>query len=458
MEGQELWSFQNALLFVILLVVLLVSVIYGSKFAMSIRAIKEDWGNYRCSPLIMPFAGWFGSNAKENFDFCMGKIFTHQSQSYFGSMAMLTTKFNGLLQMVFGSMNSLRNTVASLGGGINVVFQEFTERISMFFFKLRTSSIYLKALFMRMYALLFSVMYMGVSGITGMTSFTNTYLFSFLDTFCFPGNTMISVMREEKMVTIPIREVVLEDRLYPSMDRVTAHFQFYSRGQPMVQLGDIMVSTNHYVYYKGRRIRAGQHPDAISIGQWNSDESLYCLNTDTHHIPLSGYLFMDYDETPEGDEETMQIIEMQLNAGKADSIQYHGKEYGTALSPSTIIRTSSGSCPISDLRIGDTLSTGSTVAGIIRKKVTEYDTLEDGTEITLSTLYWDKQEQRWRRWVQRASDDMKKTREEKEFCSLVVVPNSQIELENGYYVRDYLEWCSPDAELVYSLKLETYSS
>ena len=37
-----------------------------------------------------------------------------------------------------------------------------------------------------------------------------------------------------------------------------------------------------------------------------------------------------------------------------------------------------------------------------------------------------------------------------EFVSLIVTPNSQIELENGIYVRDYMELCSPDTETYYS--------
>jgi hypothetical protein len=41
-----------------------------------------------------------------------------------------------------------------------------------------------------------------------------------------------------------------------------------------------------------------------------------------------------------------------------------------------------------------------------------------------------------------------------EMISLVVTPNSQIELENGLRVRDYMELCSPDAEMYYTQYLE----
>jgi hypothetical protein len=45
-------------------------------------------------------------------------------------------------------------------------------------------------------------------------------------------------------------------------------------------------------------------------------------------------------------------------------------------------------------------------------------------------------------------------KQEKEFVSFVVVPNSQLELEDGTRVRDYMELCSPDAETYYTAHLE----
>jgi hypothetical protein len=45
---------------------------------------------------------------------------------------------------------------------------------------------------------------MGLSGMTGMTSFTNTFLFSFLNVFCFPGETKIHIIGKGY---IPIKDV-----------------------------------------------------------------------------------------------------------------------------------------------------------------------------------------------------------------------------------------------------------
>jgi hypothetical protein len=454
MSEHELWLVSNAVFFIFFIILILFIIITVFSGVFNIKQVKDDWANKRCQPLIMPFASFFGFDAKENFNFCMGKIFGTHSSNYFGSLTTIFSKFSSVVQSIFNSINSIRNTIATLGGGINVIFQEFTERISNFFFKLRLSGIRLKTLFMRMYAILFSVMYMGLSGITGMTSFTNTFLFSFLDTFCFPGDTHITTINQDgSLQQKAIKDIQIGDTLHPGNISVTGTFKFYSKGQPMVQLGDVIVSTNHYLIYQGKPIKAVQHPHAIPIGSWNSDDYLYCLNTNTHTIPVSYFTFLDYDETPKADKITMNYIEQRLNATSSSTTtlkNYPFEEYGFGIGENTKIKTQRGLISAKDIQIGDELSTRSKVVGKIRKQVTEICELEPSVIITPSTLNWDSQQNKWIR----IGEQHQFTKKSYECISFVVVPNSQIELENDMIVRDYMELCSPDSEMYYSNCLE----
>jgi len=444
-EEHPLWAFNNALFFIILFVLIVIVIIFGINFLFDVKKIKKNWADYRCSPTIMPFAGLFGYNAKENLEFCMGKVFSTHSTPYMGSIGNMFSQSSNLLQMILGSIDSLRNNIATLGGGINVVFQEFTDRISNFFFRLRLSAIYIKALIGRMYAILFSVMYMGLSGITGMTSFTNTFLFSFLDTFCFPGETEIVVKDKGK---IPIKDIIIGDVLLPTNSKVTSTFRFFSKGQPMVRIGPVVVSTNHYVYHEGKLIMAGEHPQANHLGGWKSDDPLYCLNTHDNKIPIEYLTFLDYDETTEADDITMRFVEEKLNAKKAVN-EYHFTEYCPCLEENIGIKTIDGIKKAKDIKIGDKLVTGSEVVGVIRRKVNEISVLEDGTILSPSTLYWNQNS--WKR----VGTKYEIKKEVKELVSFVVVSNSQIELENGVRIRDYMELCSPDSEMYYSKQLES---
>jgi len=127
---------------------------------------------------------------------------------------------------------------------------------------------------------------------------------------------------------------------------------------------------------------------------------------------------------------------------------------GAAIAPSARIRLATGETKaVAELRRGDRLSTGSTVAGVIQKLVTETVTLE-GTEMTPTTLYWSPEGQ-WKRAgaAAREARAVGAVATPKVYYSCVVVPNSQIELESGLRIRDYLEWCSPDTEAPYRVAM-----
>ena len=450
----ELWGFSNALMFIIIIIIIIAIVMAGLSAKSKMENVKEDWSKYRCNPLFMPFSGLFGYNAKENFEFCMNTIFTNFSMPFLGSIGEMFQKFSIMLQSIFSSLNGLRNSIATMGGGINSIFQEFTDRISNFFFQLRLSAISIRTLFGRMYAVLFSVMYMGLSGMTGVSSFTNTFLFSFLDTFCFPGHTELHIKdnSDRGYDIVPIKDIKIGDVLLPGKSVVTATFQFYSKGQEMVQLGPVTVSTNHYVLHEGKYIMAGDHPHAIHIGGWNSNDLLYCVNTSDHHIPVSYLIFMDYDETSEGDKETLNFIDSRVNGlTKPTWKDYTYEDSCFAIDECQKIKTTSGLKQAKDIKVGDKLSTGCEVVGLIRREITEICTLPNGVELTPATLYWNPSANQWNRcgedytWV--------KTPTKKEWVSFVVVPHSQIELEDGTTVRDYMELCSPDAEQYYTQHL-----
>ncbi len=123
MIEHELWSFNNALFVFIFIIIFAFVLTFGITKIFDVRKIKNNWAEERCSPMIMPFASLFGYNTKENFEFCMGKIFNTHSMPFFGSIGTMFAYFTDLLHSIFDSISSLRNIIASLGGGINVVFQ-----------------------------------------------------------------------------------------------------------------------------------------------------------------------------------------------------------------------------------------------------------------------------------------------------------------------------------------------
>ena len=452
-ESAKLWDQLNAIAVLLCITIVLVGVWASSAMKNTFDDINANWDKHKCSPMIMPFAGFYGHNTADNFSGCMKDIFgdfTGEITSPFGSVL---TMFTEILGSFMSALDSLRLSFSTMGGGINVIFQEFTDRINNFYFQLRISAIRIKTLIGRMYAIMFSVMYMGLSGLTAAQSFGDTSLFSFLDTFCFPPETLVSV---ESKGLLKLEDVRIGDVLLPTRSIVTTKFHFSAKGQPMVQLPSlngsepITVSTNHYVWHGRKWILAKDHPAAIPLPPYDR-HSLLCLNTTDHCIPIGGHLFCDYDETTNADADTMAMIEERINA-KQHQQQQQSKENSPSFHPLTPIRLADGTYrPAHLLTTNMILSTGSRITGILHKQVTEYCHVFSNLTIGSATLVWNSTAETW----QRASTlyPVQTFQTPYVFIGLIVTPNSQIELQGNLFTRDYMELCSPDAETFYAEQL-----
>ena len=70
--------------------------------SVGIKKIEKDWPQYRCNPIVMPFASVFGHNTATNFTFCIQTMM----HNYMGSLTQpLTSNFN-----ILGNISSSINT------------------------------------------------------------------------------------------------------------------------------------------------------------------------------------------------------------------------------------------------------------------------------------------------------------------------------------------------------------
>ena len=61
----------------IIIVITFIALYLFNIFAVGIQRIKDNWPIYRCQPMIMPFASWFGHNTSKNFAYCIQNIQTN---------------------------------------------------------------------------------------------------------------------------------------------------------------------------------------------------------------------------------------------------------------------------------------------------------------------------------------------------------------------------------------------
>ncbi len=413
-----------------------------------IEEVKKNWPKYRCRPSVMPFASLYGHNTGENFQFCLSNMFGLEMGDALGPIFTILASMVSTLMTILQVANSIRIQLATLMGGIQTVFQNFTDRFKQLMATVQQSAYRMKLLMGRLYGTFFAMIYMGISGMTALTNFTDTVLFDFLDTFCFDPDTPVMIQGKGQ---VPVKDVQIGDVFAQTGSVVTSTFQFDADGQQMVELpGNILVSTNHYVYWLGKWVQAGDHPMATPKGPWRGgkEKPLICFNTSDHKIPIGQFVFLDYDETEQGDKETMEWIDLKLNGKHLPS--HRSYDYTNVVDKATFIKMKDGSLQsIQKIQLGDQISTGR-VVGVIQKQANRICELPQNEFVTPGLSYWQTNQ-----WV-RAGDSLpiQELDYPQTFYSLVVLGSATFETHRHTMMRDYVEVHSPDAEQFYSRSVE----
>jgi len=437
--------------FLITTLIFILALVASSKLT-DFQEVKNNWEKYRCRPDVMIMADYYGHDTSDNFNFCLKNGFDKRAKEAIGPFYSYLGKFVEILMTMLSSLNSIRMIFATIIGSATQIFSEFSGRIQALFYRFQMSAIRMKMLMGRVFATMYAIIFMGMSGIKATQNFGNTFLFKFLDTFCFDPDTQI-VLKSGKILAI--RDVKIGDVLQDGQ-RVTAAFTFAADGQSMVTFGEILVSTNHYILHNDTWILAEHHPDATPAAVWSggNERPLICLNTDTHTIPVGEYTFRDYDETSEGDVESMKMATDILNG--ITSLATNKTENKTpvnsemACHPQTNIKIKGGEfIPASLVTLGTELSHG-TVVGIVKKEC--HEVCEIGGEFfAAGTCLWSEEHGKW----MRAFELTKATKIIPSiYYSFVVSPSACIETSFNTVFRDYLEVHSKDLEEPYSLALD----
>jgi hypothetical protein len=442
----------------LIVTLIFIGALVGFSKIIDIQKVKDNWETYRCRPDVMIMADYYGHDSGENLGYCLKNGFDKRAREAIAPFYTYLGKFVEVLMTMLNSINSIRMIFATIIGSATQIFTEFSGRIQALFYRFQMAAIRMKMLMGRVFATMYAVIFMGMAGIKATQNFGNTFLFKFLDTFCFDPDTEIVL---QNGTSIPIKEVKVGDYLKGGQ-KVTAAFQFAADGQAMVSLQketepkvvslpEILVSTNHYIRHEGKWIEAKDHPDAVASADWSggNDRPLICLNTDTHTIPIGDYIFSDYDETSEGDEAAMKMATDILNgkaataAGKATPPQKGSSEM--ACGPKTLIKTVFGLVPADQITLGTVLSHG-TVVGLVKKECRSICRI-NGEAFAAGTCIWSPAHNRWLRAFQISKPAI--MIKPLVFYSFVVTPSATIETQSTVF-RDYVEVHSKDLEAPYS--------
>lgn len=436
-------------LWFLLLVVIAVGIFVAIEYGSNISSIQENWPEYRCQPHIMPFAGLFGHNINENFQFCIQQIIQENTKGIAGPFAQGMGGFTSVLMNLMKSANSFRTMLATLVGGVFKIISEFKARMTALMSRVKITASRMKAMMYRVYGTMFAVMYMGMSAQTGIANFGDSFIFKFIDTFCFPPEQPISLYDG---TVVPISTVKVGDILLNG-HRVETTYKFAADGQDMVILGNVTVSSNHFVRFDGKWRMAKDHPDARVLGPWRGglERPLICLTTHDHIIPIGSYIFADYDETNEGDAFTREWVGNSLNGKKQKILPHPNESYEVGSPSSTKVLTLKGYKALSTINLGDMITEKAKVVGIQVSETSDICRLPGDQLVAAGALLWSPLKGEWIRAY--TMYPIEKVLDPIETIALFVSPGAQYTLEGNYIVRDAMEVYSPDTKAAYAAAL-----
>ena len=432
-------------------IVLFITLSIGLVLALSAGYFKQIFSNFasfRCNPVMMPFAGLFGYNATENFQFCLGNILQGRLGETFAPLFSLLGTFGATLEMVINAALGLRKLFSNFLATVNGFIANVRDRIQMLMTEVRMSFLKLKELMGKVYGTMYAVIWMGTSGLAAAGNLADNDLVKFMMEFCFAPDTTVQL--EDGSYTT-MESLQIGSRLTPlssgHVPVVSSLFRFDGTKTPMVRIGDVVVSASHFVESDGNMVEATEHPDAIPLPAL---PQLCCLNVSGHRfrVGTKGLLAADYDEdeSPEVIQATQAVATKALNGSDDDAL---AKDYALGLSEDAEIRMADGSWkPLRRIAIGDVLAHSGVVMGVVQE-VCESVVASPVGPMAAAQLVFVKM--RWKRaasvWSAAPSSVLRHLITER--CNALEIRKDGALL----YIRDYREVALPEMEAAYAAKV-----
>jgi hypothetical protein len=275
----------------------------------------------------------------------------------------------GVVDGVLTKVGSIERGISGLLRGFQDFILNFISSFRLIGTRIRMSFIRIKDIFARVYGIFIAFAYTAISAITFGSNLVCNPLVVFLGTItgvdicCFAPDTGVRMADGSVRSIAAIR---IGDRLAGG-STVCSFYRFDGADTQMVRVAGVHVSANHYLWFEDSMIPAGDHPEAEAAEQL---PELICLGTTNNLIPIVSAVgttvYADYEESsdPAVIAEAQRVAEMTLNGYAGPVVP----DYSLGLDPTLLVLMDKGVWkPLASLEIGDVISGGDHVVGVIRE-------------------------------------------------------------------------------------------
>lgn len=282
----------------------------------NIQRIKENWPVYRCQPLVMPFASLFGHNTAKNFAFCIQTM-----QKGFMDDLLKPVNFNvGILSDVTNKlsvdMNYARNLMAYFRLTAIDMFKNIFSSMFNMMVEIQRILIVTKDTVGKMVGNMTALLHIVNGSLMTMDSAWNGPPGGLIRAICFHPDTTLELLNGElvKIKDAPLNGLMenntrilsimhlsnLDENgdLIEKMYRIKRKRMFTNKdiNNKNGYRDDIIVSGTHLIY--DPTIKNFIKAKDCSYAELTNIkcETLTCLITSNHTIPIGGWIFHDWED------------------------------------------------------------------------------------------------------------------------------------------------------------------
>lgn len=266
----------------------------------SVQDINKNWTQYRCNPMVMPFAGMLGHNSSDNFTYCIQNMqktyssYLMQPMNY--NMTLLSSSTDGLTS----SMDDMRTQSSSIRDFTSSITSAIYGVFLNIIIEFQRIGINLKDMMGKMVGVVVVTLYLMDGSIKSMKSIWNGIPGKALKSLCFHPETLLTLKNGSKIF---MKDINLGDIL-ENGSTVIATMQIDNPKQNRCPLYVIPSITGNDIYVTGSHmILNPETKKYTSIENYNKAKLsnkqtnwFSCLITDDHLIQIGEHTFWDWED------------------------------------------------------------------------------------------------------------------------------------------------------------------
>lgn len=291
---------QNSDLGTALLIIVIFIALYISSFlAIGLKKIKENWDSYRCSPMAMPFAGYLGFDALENFTFCIGRIQSVLMDSFLKPIFSNLNILGDVAGSIVGSIRSLTVLLSNMNIGFGMASFDILSVFKGIMVKMHYFIVNMKDVFAKFGGTMSVMANIIQGGSLTARSMWRGPVGETLRTLCFSPNTMVTMNDGSKK---KIKDIVIGDTLKNDIGVIATlkikggiehcFYKIWSN-----ELDDfIYVTGSHKIIDPESNELIPVEVCKLAEKTNKYSDTLSCLITTNHIIPIGEFKFWDWED------------------------------------------------------------------------------------------------------------------------------------------------------------------